>query len=77
MKRFILISAFMLMLTGCPKQPDTTEQRLAERTAELEKARDSKGFWQSTAAILGSLTFLALVVGIIVGSKAKGDADGK
>ena len=33
--------------------------------------------WQSTAGVLVGLTILALIVGIILGSKAKSDADRK
>jgi hypothetical protein len=78
MARTLLIVAILLTSTGCPErhQPDnTTAQQLAQRTIELERARESESFWQSTATILGSLIVLALIVGMVLGSKAKDDSD--
>ena len=78
MARTLLIVAILLTLSGCPKEQkadDTAVQQLAQRTAELEKANESKSFWQTTASILTGLIILALVVGMVLGSKAKSDAD--
>lgn len=78
MVRLLLTIVILLTLTGCPPKQEndsTTAQQLAQRTAELEQARDSKSFWQTTASILVGLIILALVIGIVLGSKAKSDAD--
>ena len=78
MVRTLLIVTILLAPSGCPRQSEadiTTAQQLAQRTAELERAKDSKSFWQNTAVILGSLSIVALVVGIVLGSSAKKHAD--
>ena len=78
MVRTLLIVLVLLTLTGCPETPQTTTltaEQIAAYQAELHAAQNGKGFWQSTATILGCLAFFTLAVGMVLGSKAKKDSD--
>jgi|GEM_PF-3155775 len=76
MARTLLTIVVLLMLTGCPQeQTGITPEQIAAYQAELKQAEASRSFWQCTAGILTGLTILALIVGIVMGSKAKKDSD--
>lgn len=76
MARTLLALIILLTLTGCPDQNTTlSAEQIAAYQAQLKEAQTSKSFWQTTATILGSFIILALIVGIVLGSKAKDDAD--
>ncbi len=78
MQRTSLLLFALLLLPGCGRKSEPDEyysRMLAQRTAEVESAREGKDFWQSTATVLGALAVLTLIIGAGLGSKAKDDAN--
>ena len=74
-----LLIAFMFALTGCPDTPQPpavpsyNEERQKRIEAEARSDRDaaSKGDWQVVAFITGISAVLLLIVGTIMGSRAR------
>ena len=78
-----LLIAFMLALTGCPDEPKPPspeelkheQQKRIEAEARRDREAASKGDWQVVAFIAGISAVLLLIVGTILGSRARHHAN--
>jgi hypothetical protein len=83
----LIIAAVILGMTGCPPedkppQPNPTEQLLQrekEQRMQLEASKSketaSKETWQALATVSVIAAVVLLITGIILGSKARNDAE--
>jgi len=87
MKQIILVILWCLALVGCrdqsqnqlqqnqtARQVETERQEKALAEKHAEESEQRRTWWQSIASILGVASVVLLIVGIILGSKAKNDA---
>lgn len=88
MRPLITLIAAGLLLGGCDPEPKderaiqkaeqlaADERRQRERTeAELHDQTASTSFWRTLAALAFGIAGLALILGAILGSRARNDAE--
>ena len=81
MARILMLTLF-LALSGCPEEPRSPipelkqeQQRRIEAEARIDRVESSKGKWQTFAFITSVSAVLLLILGTILGSKCRQNAE--